>query len=57
MEKDALDDCGRLKPGYRYLKGGQVEKVEKKEAKKTASVKKKNLQKQSRKAQKRKKLQ
>lgn len=40
MEKDALDDCGRLKPGYRYLKGGQVEKVEKKEAKKTASVKK-----------------
>lgn len=38
MEKDALDECGRLKPGYRYLKGGQVEKVEKKKTKKPGST-------------------
>jgi len=31
LEKDALDECGRLKPGFRYLKGGKLKKIEKKE--------------------------
>ena len=30
MAKEALDECGRLKPGYKYVKGGKIEKVEKK---------------------------
>ena len=28
--KTALSDCGRLKKGYMYTKGGKIEKVEKK---------------------------
>lgn len=27
--KDALDDSGRLKPGFRYLKGGKIERIDK----------------------------
>jgi|GEM_PF-4428096 len=30
IAKEALTDCGRLKPGYVYVKGGNIKKVEKK---------------------------
>ncbi len=30
IAKEALTECGRLKTGYKYVKGGEIEKIEKK---------------------------
>lgn len=38
--KEALSDCGRLKKGYKYTKGGQIVKVEKKKPVKKTRVSK-----------------
>lgn len=38
--KEALSSCGRLKKGYKYVKGGKIEKVEKKQPAKKVVKKK-----------------
>tara|TARA_R110002051_G_scaffold257868_1_gene316869 strand:+ start:5007 stop:8618 length:3612 start_codon:yes stop_codon:yes gene_type:complete len=40
VAKIALDNCGRLKPGYFFAKGGEIKKVEKPKKKGAAAVKK-----------------
>ena len=42
--KEALTDCGRLKPGYKYVKGGKIEKVANKKEKSTVKIDFKLLQ-------------
>lgn len=32
IAKEALTECGRLKPGYKYVKGGKIEKIPKNKA-------------------------
>lgn len=39
LAKEALDECGRLKKGYKYVKGGKVEKIKSKTKSKSAPKK------------------